>query len=120
MDAFLDKYSGALTILVLTGLVLLTLLILVPQLLRARQRTLEMQHTELMAALEKGQVLHRPDDRSRAAARTTVLVPMVALCAAGAVTCFTSAFKPDSVFSVTLTVWSVSGVVSLAAITGGV
>jgi hypothetical protein len=120
MESFVDKYSGALTVLILAGLMLGTLLIIVPQLLRARQRNLEMQHTEHMAALEKGQLLPSHDDRSRAAGRTASLVPIVVICAAAIVTCFLSAFKADYVFSVTLAVWSVAGVVSLAAITGGV
>jgi hypothetical protein len=36
------------------------------------------------------------------------------------VTCFLAAYKYDNLFSVSLAVWSVAGVVSLAAITGGV
>jgi membrane protein YdbS with pleckstrin-like domain len=117
---FVERHSGALTILVLALLLLVALLILVPQLLRARQRALELHHTEVMAALEKGQTLPGPDDRSRAAGRTAMLVPMVSIISAAIVTCFLSAFKPDSIFSVALAVWTVAGVVSLAAITGGV
>ena len=49
-----------------------------------------------------------------------MLVPMVSVIMAGVVTCFQVAYRPDSVFSVSLSVWSVSGVVSLAAITGGI
>jgi hypothetical protein len=120
VESFVDRHSGALTILALAALLMLGLLILVPQLLRARQRLLEMHHAQVMAALEKGITLPGPDDRSRAAGRTALLVPMVTICAAATVTCFLSAFRPDSVFSVTLAVWSVAGVVSLAAITGGV
>ncbi len=119
-DWFVERHSGALTILVLALLLLVALLILVPQLLRARQRALELHHSEVMAALEKGQTLPGPDDRSRAAGRTAMLVPMVSIIAAATVTCFLSAFKPDTIFSVALAVWSVAGVVSLAAITGGV
>jgi hypothetical protein len=42
------------------------------------------------------------------------------VCAAGTVTCFLAAYKSDNLFAVALAVWSVAGVVSLAAITGGV
>jgi hypothetical protein len=117
---FLGQHSGELTILVVIALVLLTLLILVPQLLRSHQRTQEMQHTERLKALEQGQLLPRTDWRSMAAGRTSSLVPMVVVCAAATVTCFLAAYKPESLFAVTLAVWSVAGVVSLAAITGGV
>ncbi len=117
---FFEKSSGEMTIILLGALVVLTLLILVPQLLRAHQRALEMQHAEHMKALEQGQSLPPPDVRSRAAGRTAALVPMVSICAAGAVTCFLAAYKPDQLFSVALTAWAVAGVASLAAITGGV
>lgn len=119
-ETFLDRHGGGLTILALTAMLILALLILVPQLLRARQRALELHHAQVLAALEKGVALPVPDDRSRMAWRTAVLVPMVSIIAAATVTCFLSAFKPDSVFSVTLAAWTVAGVVSLAAITGGV
>ena len=49
-----------------------------------------------------------------------VLVPMVVVCAAGTVTCFLVAYRSENLFAVALAVWSVAGVVSLAAITGGV
>lgn len=119
-DNFISQHSGELTILVVIALVLLTLLILVPQLLRANQRSQELQHTERLKALEHGQILPRPDSRSAAAGRTASLVPMVVVCAAGTVTCFLTAYRQESLFAVTLAVWSVAGVVSLAAITGGV
>ena len=117
---FIDQHSGALTILVLTTLVLGALLVLVPQLLRAQQRSLEMQHLERLKAIEQGILLEREDPRSRFAGRTSVLVPMVTVCAAATVTCFLVAYKSDHLFAVTLSVWCVAGVVSLAAITGGV
>jgi hypothetical protein len=118
--AFIEEYSGALTILVLCTLVLGTLLILVPQLLRAQQRTLEMQHLERMKALEQGNGPMTEDHRSRFAGRVAVLVPMVVVCAAATVTCFLVAYKSDNLFAVALSVWCVAAVVSLAAITGGV
>jgi hypothetical protein len=107
-------------ILLLSVLVIGCLLIVVPQLLRAHHRVQEMQHEEHMRALEQGLPPPPPDERSRAAGRTAALVPMVVVCAAGTVTCFLVAFKSESLFAVALAVWSVAGVVSLAAITGGV
>lgn len=118
--ALWEQHSGELMILILFALVLGTLLILVPQLLRAHQRTQEMNHQEHMKALEQGQILPRADDRSLLAGRTAALVPMVAICAAGVVTCFLAAYRSENQFGISLAVWSVAGVVSLAAITGGV
>jgi hypothetical protein len=117
---FLDTHSGEITILVLAVIVMASLLLLVPQLLRNHQRNMEIMHTEHMKALEQGQPLPREDLRSRAAGRTAALVPMVVVCAAGTVTCFLAAYRSEHLFSVSLAVWSVAGVVSLAAITGGV
>jgi hypothetical protein len=120
MDGFLEKHSNELMVLVLAVLVFGSLLILVPQLLRGHARAIEMQHTEHLKALEQGQTLPPFDVRSRAAGRTTALVPMVSVCAAATVTCFLVAFKSEYLFAVSVTVWAVAGVVSLAAITGGV
>lgn len=120
MEPFLEKYSRELLVLFLAALVLGTLLILVPQLLRAQQRAREMQHTEMMRALEQGKLIRRLDERSRFAGRTAALVPMVVVCAVSIVTCFLAVYHAESVFSVSLVLWSVAGVVSLAAITGGV
>jgi hypothetical protein len=117
---FFDNYSSSLTILSLTAMGLVTLLILVPRLLSARRETQQRHHLERMKALENGQTPPHIDERSVAAGRTAALVPMVVVCAAGAVTCFLSAYRPDYLFSVALAVWSVAGVVSLAAIMGGV
>jgi hypothetical protein len=119
-DNFVHQHSGELTILIVIALVLLALLILVPQLLRAHQRSQEMLHSERMRALEQGQPPPALDWRSVAAGRTAFLVPMVVVCAAGTVTCFLTVKGSDNLFSVTLAVWAVAGVVSLAAITGGV
>ena len=60
------------------------------------------------------------DERSRVAGHTAMLVPMVIVICAGTVTCFVSASRSDNLTVVVLTVWAVVGVVSLAAITGGV
>ncbi len=117
---FLELHSGELIILVLAAMILVTLLILVPQLLRSHQRSNDLLHEERMRALEQGEVLPRIDERSVYAGRTAALVPMVTVIAAGTVTCFLAAYKYENLFSVALAVWSVAGVVSLAAITGGV
>jgi hypothetical protein len=120
MELFLEQHSAGLTVLILIGMVLGTLLVLVPQLLRVRQNALEQQHIEHMRALEQGQPCYVPDEQSRYAGRTASLVPMVVVCVAGTVTCFLVAYKSESLFSLALTVWCVAGVISLAAITGGV
>jgi hypothetical protein len=120
MDIFVEKHSNELMILTLTALVLGTLLIVVPQLLRSHARSQEQMHQEHLRALEGGQPLPLYDVRSRAAGRTTALVPMVSVCAAALVTCFLVAYKSEYLFAVTVTVWAVAGIVSLAAITGGV
>jgi hypothetical protein len=91
-----------------------------PQLLRAHQRSLEMHHSERMKALEEGSPLDPVDDRSVATGRVALLVPMVVTCSAATVTCFLVAYASEHLFAVTLAVWCVAGVVSLAAITGGV
>jgi cytochrome bd-type quinol oxidase subunit 2 len=120
MEQVLEKHSGEILILVLSAMVMVALLVLVPKLLQAQHKTKEMRHAERLRALEKGQVLPPPDDRSWAAGRTAFLVPMVVVCAAATVTCFLAAYRTEALFSVALAVWSVAGVVSLAAITGGV
>ncbi len=117
---FLEVHSGELTILVISALLFLTLLILVPQLLRAHRQTLQMTHEENMRSLERGLPILPVDERFRAAGRISSLVPMVVVCAAATVTCFLAGYKYESLFAVSLTVWSVAGVVGLAAITGGV
>jgi hypothetical protein len=120
MELLLEKHSGDLMILILSAMVMVTLLLLVPKLLQANHKTKEMRHAERLRALEQGHVLPPPDDRSWAAGRTAFLVPMVVVCAAATVTCFLAAYRTEALFSVALAVWSVAGVVSLAAITGGV
>ncbi len=119
-EVFWEKHSSEIMILLLTAMVLGTLLILTPRLLRAHHQALELQHVEHMRALEQGQPLPERDDRSLAAGRTATLVPMVVICAAGTVTCFLVAFRVENIFAVALAAWAVAGVVSLAAITGGV
>jgi len=120
MPEFIVENMGHLVVLVMLAIVVLTLIILVPQLLRAHLRKVEMYHQENMRALENGQVVTPVDERSRVAGRTSMLVPMVSIISAATVTCFLVAYKSEYLFHVTLGVWVVAGVVSLAAITGGV
>ena len=117
---FLEKYSSSITILLLTFMGLGTLVYLVPRLLQSRRESQQRLHLERMKALDNGQTPPHIDERSVAAGRTAFLVPMVVICAAGAVTCFMAAYRPDNLFSVALAAWSVAGVVGLAAIMGGV
>ncbi len=117
---FIKEHSGELLILALTVLILVTLVILVPQLLRANARRWDLIHEERMRSLEMGFPLPDYDDRSVVAGRTAILVPMVVMITVGTVTCFLVAYKTENLFPVTLTAWVVAGVVSLAAITGGV
>jgi len=120
MPLFFEAHSGELTILVLILMVLATLMVIVPQLLRANMRKAEMAHLEHMKALDQGHALPVDDDRNRMAARLALLVPMVVMIAAGTVTCFVVVKGTEQVFTVSLAIWVVAGVVSLAAITGGV
>jgi hypothetical protein len=117
---FLEKYGREGTILLLTAMAMLTLLFLVPRLLATRRESQQRQHLERMKALEIGHAPAHTDERSVYAGRAASLVPMVAICAAAAVTCFMSVYRPDYFFSISLVAWTVSGVVSLAAIMGGV
>jgi hypothetical protein len=119
-QGLLERHSGELTILVLFTILIATLIVLVPQLVRAHLHKVEMQHQEHMHALEQGQKLAPIDEPSRLAGRTAMLVPMVVMITAGTVTCFIAAYKPEDVMGVTLAIWTVGGIVSLAAITGGV
>src|SRR4051794_32604086 len=108
-DNFVELHSGALTILVLVALVLGTLLVLVPQLLRSHQRIMEMQHTERMRALEQGLPPAPIDERSLATGRVALIVPTVVMCAAATVTCFLVTYGSEHVFAVAVVVWSVGG-----------
>jgi ribose/xylose/arabinose/galactoside ABC-type transport system permease subunit len=119
MATFLETHSGEVTILILILMVLATLMVVMPQLLRAHLRKVELRHQEHMKALELGQSLPVDDDRSRMATRLALLVPMVVMIAAGTVTSFIVVKGSQDVFTVSLAIWVVAGVVSLAAITGG-
>src|SRR6516164_256481 len=115
-----EDITGDWMILIMLAIVVGTLIILVPQLLRAHLKKVEMLHEENMRALENGQEVPPVDERSRTAGRTAMLVPMVVIISAATVTCFLAAYKSENLFNVSLAVWVVAGVVSLAAITGGV
>ena len=117
---FFQQHTGGILILILTALLVLALLVLIPQLLRSHQRSLELQHTERMKALEAGQILPQENVLRHAAGRTAVLVPAIAVIAAAAVTGSLAVYQTNSLLALTLTIWCVTGVVSLAAITAGV
>jgi len=120
VELLLEKHSAEMVILIVAALVFLSLLILVPQLLRHHHSIQEMLHAERMRALEQGMALPQSDDLSVLAGRTAFLVPIVVVCVAGTVTCFLVAYRSENVFAVAMVVWIVAGVASLAAITGGV
>ena len=119
MAAFLEAHSGEVTIVILVLMVLGTLMVIVPQLLRAHLHKAGLAHQERIKALELSQPLPIDDDRNRMAARLALLVPMVVMIAAGTVTSFVVVKGSQEVFTVSLAIWIVAGVVSLAAITGG-
>ena len=120
MELFLEKHSGELLIFVLATLLVATLLIVVPQLLRHQHKMNEMLHEEHLKAIDAGQSLPPYDVRSRMAGRTAALVPMVTVICAATVTSFLVAYRSEALFSVTVAVWAVAGLVGLAAVTGGV
>jgi hypothetical protein len=119
-NEFLKEHSGEMLILTLVCLLLITLVIVVPQLLRANLRKNEMIHEQRLKSLEKGLPLPPDEDSARLAGRTAMLVPMVVVISAATVTSFLVVYKSENVFPVTLSIWVVAGVVSLAAVTGGV
>ena len=119
-DEFIKVHSGELVILAMLLLVIITLFVALPQLLRANLRKAEWWHEERLKSIEKGIPIPDDDDRSRTAGRIALLVPMVIMISAATVTSFLVVYKSDQLFAVALAVWVVAGVVSLAAITGGV
>ena len=119
-SVFSKEPSREFLILATAGLILLTLLIALPQLLRANLRKAEMWHDQRLKSLEKGIALPPEDDRTRLAARIALLVPTVVIIATATVTSFLVVYESPHLFAVSLAIWVVAGVVSLAAITGGV
>jgi archaellum biogenesis protein FlaJ (TadC family) len=116
----IKDHSGELVILTLAFLVLGTLLVVLPQLLKMAMRKNEMWHEERLKSIEKGLPLPIDDDRARLAGRTAMLVPMIVMISAATVTSFLVVYKSENLFAVSLAIWVVAGVVSLAALTGGV
>ena len=120
LASFFKDHSGEILIFGLICLVLVTLLIALPQLLRANLRKSEYNHLERMKAIENGIPPPADDDKSRFASRIAVLVPIVVMISAATVTSFLVVYKSENVFAVSLGIWVVAGVVSLSAVTGGV
>src|SRR6266849_7974112 len=119
-NEFIKDHSGELVILTLACLILVTLLFVLPQLLKANMRKLEMWHEERLKSIEKGLPLIPDDNRARLAGRTAMLVPMIVMISAATVTSFLVVYKSENLFAVSLAIWVVAGIVSLAAVTGGV
>ena len=119
-NEFVKEHSGELLILTLAFIILVTLLLALPQLLRANMRKNELWHEERIKSLEKGLPLPLDDDRSRLAGRIAMLVPMVVMIAAATVTSFLVVYKTENLFAVALSIWVVAGLVSLVALSGGV
>ena len=116
----LKEHSGELLIFAVICVVMIAVLVILPQLVRANMRKAEMWHEQRLKSLEKGIPLPLDDDRARLAGRTALLVPIIVMIAAATVTSFLVVYKSEHSFSVGLAVWVVAGVVSMAAITGGV
>jgi hypothetical protein len=115
-----QEHSGEVLIFLLSLLILVSLMLVLPFLLRHNRAKADMRHREHVLALEKGQTIPADDDRARVAGRTALFVPMVVMLAAAGVTCFLVSTHIENLFAVALAVWVVAGVVSLTAITGGV
>jgi hypothetical protein len=114
------EHSGEMLILAIVFFIMISLLIILPQLLRANMRKAEMWHEQRIKSLEKGIPLPLDDDRARLAGRMALLVPIIVMISAATVTSFLVVYKSEHLFSVALAVWVVAGVVSMAAVTGGV
>ena len=120
LNNIIKEHSGELLIMTMLCAILITLLIVLPQLLRANLRKNELWHEERLKSLEKGLPLPLDDDRTRLAGRIAMLVPMVVMISAATVTSFLVVYKSENLFAASLSIWVVAGVVSLAAVTGGV
>jgi len=79
-------------------------------------RRLEMAHEERLKSIEKGLPLAPIDDRGSLAGRVALLVPMVVMIAAATVSSFLVVYKSENCFAVSLAIWVVAGLVSLAAV----
>ncbi|MBI2805327.1 MAG: hypothetical protein HYX68_10160 [Planctomycetes bacterium] len=120
INDLIKDHSGELVMLAIGCVLMGTLLIALPQLLRANLRKHELAHAERMKSLENGLPLPAEDNRGRMAGRIALLVPMASIISAATVTSFLSVYKTENLFAVSLAIWIVAGAVSLAAITGGV
>lgn len=120
MEKIIELNSKEITLIVLIVVLMATLLVVVPQLLRTHLRKMEMIHLEHIKALENGEPLPDTDERSRLAGRLALLVPIVVMITAGTCTGFLAIYNSEHIFPVSLAIWVVAGVVSLAAVTGGV
>ena len=119
-NPLIKDHSGELLLIAMTSLLLLSLLIAIPQVLRATMRKAELLHLERLKSIEKGIPANIDDERSRQAGRTAMVVPTVVIISAATVTSILVVYKAESLFAIALSIWIVAGVVSLAAITGGV
>src|ERR1700722_6358658 len=97
---FLKEHSGELMILTLVCLLLITLVIVVPQLLRANLRKNEMEHEQRLKPIERGIPLPPDEDSARFVGRTAMLVAMVVVISAATVTRFLVVYKSEYVFPV--------------------
>src|SRR5947208_16866547 len=79
MEALLEKHSSELMILALVAMVMASLIVIIPKLLRVHQKNQELRNAERLKALEQGLPIPPGDDRARAAGRTAVLVPCIAV-----------------------------------------
>ncbi len=107
-------------ILALAAMTMAALIVIIPKLLRVHLRNQELRNAERMKAIEQGIPIPPVDERAKAAGRIAVVVPCVGVIAAGTVTGFLSVYKSDSFLAVSIAVWLVAGIVSLAAITGSI
>ncbi|MBI1831346.1 MAG: hypothetical protein HYR84_07850 [Planctomycetes bacterium] len=119
-NEFVKEHSSELMILALAVVILGTLMVALPQLIRMSVRKTELWHEERIQSIEKGLPLPLDDDRARLAGRIALLVPMVVMISTATVTSFLVVYKSEHLFTVSLAIWVVGGTVSLAAITGGV
>lgn len=120
LQLFLESHGDQVVVLLLFLGALIATFVILPQVLSVHRRKLEMAHEENMKALECNIPVPQTDNATKLAGRATMAVPVVVIITAGIVTAFMTVYRSEALFSVALAVWTVCGVVSLAAITGGV
>src|SRR5205807_2787789 len=79
MADFLKDHSNEIMIICLVAMVMTTLIVIIPKLLRWHQRMQELRHAERLKGIELGLSMPPPDDRFKAAGRTAIVVPSVAV-----------------------------------------